>query len=121
MYLIQNCELFGLSRKDILLVSLIARYHRRSSPKPDHQEFNVLSRSDRQAVMKTASILRTADALDRSFSQRIREISCSIDDQRFIITTHSDADLSLEQLAIKNKGPMFEDVYGLIVTLRPAK
>ena len=32
MYLIKNSELFGLSRKDVLLAALVARYYRRASP-----------------------------------------------------------------------------------------
>lgn len=118
MYLIQNSELFGMNARDVQLVSLIARYHRRSEPKPIHAGYAQLERSDRQAVVKCAAILRTADALDRSYTQRIRDITCAIEDGKFIITTPADAELSLEQLALKNKGPMFEDVYGYSILLR---
>jgi exopolyphosphatase/guanosine-5'-triphosphate,3'-diphosphate pyrophosphatase len=118
MYLIQNSELFGIGRKDLLLVSLIARYHRRSVPKPDHPDYSTMERRDRQSVVKLASVLRIADALDRSFNQRIDNITCSIDGARFVITAPVDQDLSLEQLALKNKGTMFDDAYGLNVILR---
>ncbi len=36
LYIINNSEIFGLSRKDVRLVGLVARYHRRASPKPTH-------------------------------------------------------------------------------------
>jgi len=118
MYLIQNSELFALGAREVLLVSLIARYHRRAPPRPTHIGYTSLERRDRLAVAKCAAILRVADALDRSSSQRIRTIACSVGDGRLAITTSAAVDVSLEQLAIKNKGSMFEDVYGMSVVLR---
>lgn len=121
MYLIENCEIFGLGRKDQLLVALTARYHRRASPKPTHLGYNSLQRQDRLAVAKMSAILRVADALDRSNSQRVRKIACFREDGRMVIAVPSLTDLSLEQLALKNKGSMFEDVYGMRVMLRTKK
>ncbi len=77
MYLIRNSELFGLSRRDLLLVSLVARYHRRSSPQPEHEGYATLDRSDRVAVAKLAAILRIAIALDETRAQRITNIRCN--------------------------------------------
>ena len=45
MYLILNSELFGLTHHDVQLVALVARYHRRASPKPTHQGFCPLEQS----------------------------------------------------------------------------
>lgn len=118
MYLIQNSEIFGLSRKDIGLVSLIARYHRRASPKSSHEEYMVLDRSDRLVVSNLAAILRVADALDVSHSQWVRGIVCSKEKDRFVISIPGSGDLALEEMALKQKGPMFEEVYGMSVALR---
>ena len=118
LYLIQNSELFGLNAHDIFLVSQIARYHRRASPKPTHEEYMSLSREDRLAVSQMAAILRVADALELSHNQRIRDISGHREDDRFVIGVPDIEDLSLEQMALKQKGPMFEDVYGMSVLLR---
>ena len=74
MYLILNSELFGLNRRDVLLVALVARYHRRASPKPEHEGFATLDRDGRVAVAKLAALLRVATSLDDSRSQRIHEI-----------------------------------------------
>lgn len=118
LYLIQNCELFGLNRKDILLIALVARYHRRSAPKPLHEEYASLDRESKLIVVKLASILRVADALDRSNSHRIKDITCSKQKDSFVITIPGVDDLSLEQLALQSKGSLFEDVYGMKVILR---
>jgi exopolyphosphatase/guanosine-5'-triphosphate,3'-diphosphate pyrophosphatase len=120
MYLIQNSELFGLSKQDLLLVALVARYHRRASPKATHPGFGTLDRDSRIAVAKMAAILRVAAALDRSYSQRIREIHCVRETAGFLIEVPNVSDLSLEQMALKQKGPLFEETFGLQVVLRSA-
>ncbi len=118
MYLIMSSELFGLGRRDHRLVGLIARYHRRASPKPVHEVYNELDRDDRILVAKLASLLRVADALDRSHSRRIQDFRCQVDDGRLVITVDGVDDLALEQLGMKQKAGMFEEVYGLNVSLR---
>jgi exopolyphosphatase/guanosine-5'-triphosphate,3'-diphosphate pyrophosphatase len=121
MYLIRNSELFGLSRKDVLLVALVARYHRRSSPQPQHEGYASLDRSERVAVSKLAAILRLAIALDDSRSQRISDIQCRIEGKRLVITAKGVEDVSVEQLALRQSGNLFEETYGLPVQIRAAR
>ncbi len=119
MYLIQNSELFGLSQRDQLLVALVARYHRRASPKPTHPGFAPLDRDSRVIVCKLASLLRIAVAMDRSYSQRITNFECTRDDDRLVISISDTDDLSLEQLTLKQHSSLFEETFGLTVALRP--
>ncbi len=118
MYLIRNSELFGLSRKDVQLIAMVARYHRRSSPMPQHEGYANLSRTDRIAVSKLAAMLRVAIALDDSRSQRIKNIRCRVDEKRFVLTARGVEDVSLEQVALRQSGSLFEEVFGLIVHVR---
>ena len=119
MYLIMNSDLFGLSRADVLLVGLVARYHRRASPKPAHPGFATLTRDQRVAVSKMAAILRIAKALDATRSQRVRQVSCRRKGRRLIISVPGVDDLSVEQLAVNQCRSLFDQIYGLQVTLRP--
>ncbi|MEZ6148770.1 MAG: Ppx/GppA phosphatase family protein [Pirellulaceae bacterium] len=121
MYLIRNSELFGLSRKDVLLVALVARYHRRSSPQPQHEGYSALDRSDRVIVSKLAAILRLAIALDDSRSGRISDIHCRSDSKRLVIIAKGVEDVSVEQLALRQSGSLFEETYGLPVQIRAAR
>lgn len=121
MYLIENSELFGLSKNDLLIVALVARYHRRSSPKPDHEGFATLDRERRIAVSKMAAILRVADALENSHSGRVKDIQCHRERNRLVITAIGVDDLSLEQLALQQKGPLFEEIFGMEVLLRTGR
>ncbi|MCA9157920.1 MAG: Ppx/GppA family phosphatase [Planctomycetales bacterium] len=121
MYLIRNSELFGLSRKDVLLVALVARYHRRSSPQPQHEGYSALDRADRVIVSKLAAILRLAIALDDSRSGRISDIHCRSDSKRLVIIAKGVEDVSVEQLALRQSGSLFEETYGLPVQIRAAR
>ncbi|HBE68892.1 MAG TPA: exopolyphosphatase [Planctomycetaceae bacterium] len=120
MYLIRNSDLFGLSRRDVLLVSLVVRYHRRSSPMPQHENYANLSRRERVLVSKLAAVLRIAIALDDSRSQRIKQVRCETDSRRCVIIAQGVEDVSLEQLALRQSGNLFQEVFGRAVQLRPA-
>jgi exopolyphosphatase/guanosine-5'-triphosphate,3'-diphosphate pyrophosphatase len=118
LYLIRNSELFGLGRKEHLLAALVARYHRRSSPQPQHDGYVSLDRQERVAVTQLAAMLRVAIALDESRSQRIHEFQCSQEDGRLVISVPRVEDLSLEQLALRQNGGLFEETFGMPVILR---
>lgn len=118
LYLIRNSEFFGLGRKDVMLVALVARYHRRSSPQPQHDGYSSLDRKNRVAVSKLAAILRIAIALDDTRSQRISDIQCRVTESRLTITTRDVDDVSLEQLALRQNGTLFEETYGKEVRIR---
>jgi exopolyphosphatase/guanosine-5'-triphosphate,3'-diphosphate pyrophosphatase len=118
MYLIHNSDLFGLSRRDMLLAALVARYYRRASPLPNHEGYSTLEREQRIAVSKMAAILRVAVALDESRSQRITDFECFREEERFVIVIPDVRDLSLEQLSLRQNSSLFEETFGVPVLLR---
>jgi len=120
MYIILNSDLFGLSRADMKLIALVARYHRRAAPQPYHEGYSLLDRDGRMVVSKLSAILRVADALDRNHMQQVREVSFVRTYGQFTIYVHDVQDLTLERVALKEKGSMFEEVYGMKVNLEVA-
>ncbi len=118
LYLIRHSDLFGLSKSELLLVGLVARYHRRASPQPSHDGYGTLPQQDRVAVGKLAAILRLAIALDDTRTGRVREIVCQKLDKQLIIQVDGIDDVSLEQLAMREQSGLFRDVFGLSVVLR---
>lgn len=118
MYLILNSELFGVGSHDAMLVALVARYHRRAIPRLSHPEYAALSHEDQVSVSKMAALLRVADSLERSHAQRIKKISVRKEEGAVVIRAPGVADVSLEQFALQQKGNLFENLYGLPVTLR---
>ena len=71
-YIVENSEIFGLSRSDIRIVANVVRYHRGGAPATAHTAYASLRREHRMLVLKLAALLRVADALDRGHVQRIR-------------------------------------------------
>ena len=65
----------NLSPEEVELVAQIARYHRKASPQPDHEEFQALKPSAQKSVMALGGILRLADALDRTHTARITGVA----------------------------------------------
>lgn len=120
MYIILNSDLFGVSRADMRLIALVSRYHRRATPQPYHEGYATLDRDDRMVVSKLAAILRVADALDRNHMQQVRELSFGRGHGQFTVYVHDVQDLTLERVALDEKGRMFEEVYGLQVSLEVA-
>ncbi len=118
MYLINHSELFGLGKTNLLVIALVARYHRRASPQPKHEGFSHLDRDTRVAVSKLAAILRIAVALDASRNQAIHQIQCAMEGQHLIVSTADTTDLSLEQLALQQSGILFEETFGLRILLQ---
>ena len=119
-YLIDNAEILGLSRSEIEMVALVARYHRRSIPKTSHLEYTALPRDQRMVVDKLAAILRVADAVDKGHWQQLREFHVEQDRQEMVLYVKGAGDLALERMALRLKSDLFEDVYGLKVRIEEA-
>jgi len=116
-YIILNSEIFGVGQRDLAIVALIARYHRRTGPKPSHSGYRDLPADDRMRVSKLAAILRIADALDHSHTARIGKIEISTGKQKLNITLGGITDASVERMAMRSKANLFKDIYGLGVAI----
>jgi exopolyphosphatase/guanosine-5'-triphosphate,3'-diphosphate pyrophosphatase len=116
-YLIKNGDLRGFTPEEIEVIALIARYHRRGTPKQSHDEYASLPAPRRRAVKALASILRVAESLDRSHGQLITALDLRDrgDDALLRISTNGDAEL--EVWATGNHLKPFEQLLGKPVRL----
>lgn len=116
-YIIANSDIFGLNKDSMNIISLIALYHRGTITQPSDSIFYSLSRQERNMVLKLASILKIADALDRSHSQKFSNIQLTFSSDTMIIHSNSTNDVNLEKMAISEKSDLFESVFGYTVTI----
>lgn len=121
MYLIQNSDLFGLTRHDMQLVATVARYHRKALPTPAHPEFALLPTEDRMAVVKLAAILRVADSLERTRREAPHALEFRREGERFVILVPDVEDLTMERLVLQQKSNLFTDVFGMVPELREVR
>lgn len=112
-YVVRHSEqLTGFTEREREVLALIARYHRRSHPKPRHLEFAALSESDQDMVRKLAGLLRIAIGLDRSHRGLVDEVEVEVDDEgRLAVTPRSrgDADLSLEVFSAQERAHLLAE------------
>ena len=120
-YLIANSDLFGITREELEIIALVARYHRRSAPRSTHVEYERLAREHKLVVQKLAAILRVADALDRVHSARVRDLDIALDPGRITLTVYGAEDLTIERFALKEKGDFFTQVYGREIQLNEGR
>ena len=116
-YIVANSEIFGLSRDELDIIANVIRYHRGDPPSDSDIEYISLQRDERILVVKMASILRVADALDRGHSQQIKSITIECRADTIALHTQGGYDISLEVMGIEEKASLFQDTFGYKVVL----
>ena len=112
-YLVRNSELMGLSDREVELIAQVARYHRKSVPKPDHPEFAALSAADQKLVRGLAGILRVAIGLDRTYDARVKSVTVKLGPSEIVIAVKprgKKADVSLNLYAANERKGLLVDV-----------
>ena len=113
-YLIRHGALRGFAPDEINLISALARYHRRSEPKSEHEPYRSLPDAMALTVTNLAGFLRVADGLDRGHAGTVSGVSVAIEAKRVVITAVSarDADDELEVWGGRRKKAMMEKLLG---------
>lgn len=114
-YVIRHSDrLAGFTDHEIELIAQIARYHRKSAPKPKHPEFAHLRAEDQERVRVLAGLLRVAIALDRSHKGRVERISIESDPSddrvRISVTPRDGVEVDLEIQTAEDRKSLLEDV-----------
>ena len=112
LYLISQSEIGELSPRDTEIVAHVARYHRKGVPAPHHDAFARLPAADRDRVVRLASLLRIADALDREHLQAVRSVRADATPSRLLLHLDGEGDLLLERWALRRKADLFEETFG---------
>ncbi len=121
-YVIRNSELAGLTDHEIEMIALVARYHRKSSPKASHPEFQALDADSQQVIRTLAGILRLAIGLDRSHDGRVTSLRATRRGKRLLIEAihQADVDVSLEVYTAHERGALLEQVLAMRVDVLAA-
>ncbi len=111
-YVIRNSDrLLGFTQREVEIIALVARYHRKSAPKQDHREFMAVSEQDRAWVRVLAGILRVAIALDRTRSRAVEHVTCEVGRREVVVelAVAPDADASLEVFTAEQRVGLLEE------------
>ena len=117
LYLIKNIDFAGFSDYEKAIIANIARYHRKSPPKKHHDIYKDIREGDIDAVIKLASILRVADALDREHKGNVEDIKPTVTDKIITINPVYKGDILLEVESLETKKDLMEKITGKYVFL----
>lgn len=110
-YLIENSRLRGFSPEEKRALISIGRFHRRGNPKEDFPPFALLDEQWQFRVVKLVSILRLADALDRSHEDVVTSIDVEVRNGIVILRPQVEGELELESFGLRRKRSLFESTF----------
>lgn len=116
-YLLTANPVIGLTPSEMVIVANVARYHRKSLPKPQHDTYSALSSKDKVVVSKLASILRVADALDNEHASKVADIAVEYKKPKLTLKLTGEGDMLLERWAVARKSGLFEEVFSTKIVL----
>ena len=118
-YIISNLNLFRLSSEEIKIIACCGRYHRKGTPSETHLLYNSLPRDKQVLVQKLSSILRIANALDRSHKQKVKKLEIKFNRaQDITVTVFVTGNFLLEKIDFMDKKEMFEEISGSKINLK---
>jgi len=102
--------------REVELVALIARYHRRTPPKLKHRRYASLDEGGRRLVGWLGGILRVADGLDRSHAESVRSVAAVRVEGRLEVVAPGAQEEDLR--GAMRKRDLLERVLGMAVVVR---
>lgn len=117
-YIIAHSGLRGFTNEEILLISLVARYHRKARPKKKHKSFKQLSKPHQYLVKVLSGILRIAVGLDKTKNQLVSGVSCKVSEDTVKIFLNGATQFDLEIWAARRNSTLLQKVLGREVVIK---
>ena len=104
--LVENNGLPGYSPRELALIGLLTRYHRKGNPSIDGYEM-LLDEDDLKLLTRLSAILRMAETLERGRDANVNDVIVTWDDDELRLTLITDAYPSVELWqAERNAAPL---------------
>jgi exopolyphosphatase/guanosine-5'-triphosphate,3'-diphosphate pyrophosphatase len=118
-YLILSAGLPGYDQRELELISLIARYHRKGEP--DASALGALANSDDEdRLALLAGIIRVAEQFERSRDQSVRELAVSAPDGKVRVEAVAEADAAIGIWSARRVADLLSRAVGRPVEIEPA-
>jgi exopolyphosphatase / guanosine-5'-triphosphate,3'-diphosphate pyrophosphatase len=119
-YLILNAELPGFTHREIVMMALLAKYHRHGTPSVDDFR-GLLTQADEDRVRKLSALLRLAEYLERGRTQVVQSITCRTRGKVVNLIGHTRGDASMEMWAVDQNADLFKQTFkhDLVIRLEP--
>jgi exopolyphosphatase/guanosine-5'-triphosphate,3'-diphosphate pyrophosphatase len=120
-YVVANSDMPGFTERERLLIASLCRYHRKSLPSPLHTAYQALTPEERRSLTAMIPIMRLADNLNQSHTQRITGIDARVREGEILLSVRSDGEIDLEQWRAERAGEAFRQIYDRPISLTKAR
>jgi len=120
--IIISTEIIGLSHEEREIVADVVKFnHMEFESYEEIASTQLISGEQYLRIAKLTAILRVANGLDRSHKQKFKDIKVSVKDKDFIITVHTNKDITLEKGLLRERANFFEEVFFLKPVIKQQK
>lgn len=120
--IIMATEIIGLSTVERQIVANIVRHNNREFEGYEkHENGRLADRNAYLTIVKLTAILRLANAMDRSHSQKVEGLRAVLKERELHMVIDASQDVSLELGLLKEKVEFFEKIFGIRLVLRRKK
>jgi exopolyphosphatase/guanosine-5'-triphosphate,3'-diphosphate pyrophosphatase len=107
-YLVEHAEMHGFSSEDVAVLACCVGFHKEDDPSETNPTYARLDDVQRRRVRQLTSILRVAEALDRSHFQNVTALATICTAVRLTIRVETKGDPQLEVWAAQAASTLFE-------------
>lgn len=111
-YLILNAGLPGYTHREIALIALLVRYHRKGRPTVDELG-GLLEAGDEVRLLQLTSLLRLAEQIDRSRDGVVRDVLLTVSGGVATLELIARGDETVAVWAVMHNRDIFEAAFGL--------
>ncbi len=111
-YLILNAGLPGYTHREIALIALLVRYHRKGKPSSDELS-GLLDAGDEARLLQLTSLLRLAEQIDRSRDGVVREATIVVRGATATLELIARGDEQVAVWSVMHHRDIFEQAFGL--------
>ena len=116
-YIISSTEIPGLSHEERIIAAFTARYHRKTVPLTQHQDFQALSASAKNEIRKLAAMLRLACLLAARGLDPAR-VRIRLARDRVLILSDETRPFPIKSSVIRTDLDFFENVFAVQAVLQ---
>ncbi len=109
--MIKSASLDGFSDAEREIIASVARYHGAKPPSESHPWSQNLSPQDKKKVRYLSAIIRVADALDRTHSDAVKNLECSLQKRNVTFKIEASRYPVAEMWALSRKKGYFEETF----------
>lgn len=110
-YILTSAALPGFDHRELAMLALMVRYHRKGIPQRKLYE-GLLTSEDERTLARLTACLRAAESFERSRAGRVRDVSVEADGETIRLVVESDEEPTVELWEARQHAELFAAAFG---------